>query len=73
MHLMTTYVITCKKEFLGNIEECFLGNMFISYSCWSVNFPKSNKEHDKAANISPKFDSIQNQLPHSWDTIQWMC
>ncbi len=34
-----------------------------SWGCWSVNFPKSNKEQGRAASISLHSDNSRDKLP----------
>lgn len=35
---------------------------------WSVNFPKSNKEQDRASNVSPNCDIITEPAPTQYNT-----
>ncbi len=41
----------------------------VGWGCWSVNQHRSNKEQDKATDVSLNSDSIQEQLPHSRETL----
>lgn len=42
-------------------EHYAILNSIISWSCWSVNFLKHNKEQEGAVNVSLNSDSIQGR------------